>query len=268
MRTSRKLLLAVLLVLASTAGAAPPGLDPLDLAVPLDPMELAITFDDLPAYDDPLPGLAPMDVATRVLAILRERRISGVYGFSNGAAIEQDPHLLAVLQAWDAAGHHLGNHTFSHLDFTSTSVEAYIADIERMDRLIRSISSHPPVFKGFRYALFREGETLAKRDRIRAYLTRSGYRIVPGTVGYVDWAWAWAKAYRRCDASHDAARTTWLREQVVTAARRGLRRAQQLAKLVVGRDIKHILCPPPESIHGPGFTGCPRGLAVRRCDHH
>jgi peptidoglycan/xylan/chitin deacetylase (PgdA/CDA1 family) len=255
MSASWKLLPVVLVMLASADLAAPlalpaeyqPGEDPLDLAIPLDPMGLAVTFDDLPAFDDPLPALGPMDVAARVIGALRERHLRGVYGFSNGAPIERDRGLLEVLRTWVAAGHYLANHTFSHLDLTATTAEAYIADIERMDRLIRSVSGNPPALKGFRYALFREGETPAKRDRVRAYLARNGYQIVPGTVGYADWAWA--KAYRRCDASHDTARLSWLREQVIAAARRGLRRAQQLARLVVGRDIKHILV-----LHLSAFT--------------
>ena len=215
------------------------GKDPLDLAAPLEPMEVAVTVDDLPVHDEPLPGLSHMDIATKVIGALRESHLSGVYGFSNGKPIEQDSRLLEVLRAWVAAGYYLGNHGFSHMDLTKSSTEAFIADIERMDLVIESLSSRSLGLKVFRYPLLREGETLAKRNQIREYLKRHGYRIAHGTIDYADWAWT--KAYRRCSARNDEAMMTWLREHAVDAARRSLRRAQKLAKLVVGRGVKHIL---------------------------
>ena len=37
---------------------------------------------------------------------------------------------LALLDAWLAGGHELGNHTRSHLDYTKTEPVAYLADVE------------------------------------------------------------------------------------------------------------------------------------------
>jgi peptidoglycan/xylan/chitin deacetylase (PgdA/CDA1 family) len=214
--------------------------DPLNLAAPLDPMEVALTVDDLPAYDDPLPGLSREDIVMNVIGALNERGLGGVYGFSNGKLIEQDPGLLKVLQAWVMAGHYLGNHGFSHLDLTTTSERVFIEDIKRMERLISSVGGESwGGMKMFRYPLLREGETIAKRNRIRLYLRDQGYVTAHATVGYADWAWA--KAYRRCSLRNDERQIAWLRQHVIDAARRSLRRSQQLAKLVAGRDVKHIL---------------------------
>ena len=205
---------------------------------PIEPTELAITVDDLPAHSVAHPGMTRLDIAAEMIAALKAAGAPPTYGFANGTPMEWEPAVADVLSMWHDAGFHLANHTFSHLDLAQVSVEAFIEDIEKMDHALTPWASAASS-KLFRYPYLSEGDTQAKRRSVRKYLTQRGYRIAPVTVDYNDWAWS--AAYTRCSLTHDDEAMRQLQDQVVTAARRKLREAQQQSKFLVGRDIKHIL---------------------------
>lgn len=246
---NRTVLVAVFTVLLS--GQAHGGVEPPDPKAPLEPMAVAITVDDLPAHGETLPGITRLDIISRVIEALTASRVGEVYGFTNGGSLDGRTDDAAVLRAWLKAGYPLGNHTATHMDLTASSAQAFIADIERADRLVASLAPISPTVKDrrlFRYPYLREGETEQKRNAVRDYLLNHGYRIAPVTIDYSDWAWT--NAYTRCHANADGQAIAWLNQHVVEAARRSLRHARQLARRVVGRDIKHILL-----IHAGLFTG-------------
>jgi len=215
------------------------GEDPLRPHEPLEPLELAITVDDLPVHGDDHPGVNRLEIAAKVIAALKATDSPVVYGFSNGEPLEWDPTVMDVLKTWGNAGYLLGNHTYSHMDLGQVRAEEFMVDIEKMDHLLDSISSGATGAKMFRYPYLSEGDTLEKRNMVREYLKRKGYRIAQVTVDYADWAWN--NAYLRCAVGNDEEAIRWLRTHVVKAARRQLLHAQKLAKLLMGRDIKHIL---------------------------
>ena len=91
----------------------------------------------------------------------------------------------------------------------------------------------------FRYPFLSEGDTLAKRDEVRGFLAKNGYRIAEVTVDYFDWAWN--SAYDRCEAQHDVKSIEWLREHVADSADEQLRRSRFLALSLFGRNVTQIL---------------------------
>jgi len=84
---------------------------------------VALTFDDGPAPE-------PMD---EVLAVLASRSVHATF-FVNGASLEEYPELGRHLVA---AGHELGNHTYSHDRMVLKSQAAIREQVERTDGLIR-----------------------------------------------------------------------------------------------------------------------------------
>ena len=62
--------------------------------------EIAITFDDLPAHSALSPGETRLEIATKIIAALRDAHMPPIYGFMNGQPVEQQPADAAVLQAW------------------------------------------------------------------------------------------------------------------------------------------------------------------------
>jgi peptidoglycan-N-acetylglucosamine deacetylase len=155
------------------AGAAPPSLQP------PSPPSVAITIDDIPDHGDLTEGVTPRDISVEVIKALRQNGVTNAYGFTNGTFMEEDPRELEILKLWLNAGYPLGNHTFHHPDLTKTSARTFIADIARQDRLLRTLTSSSPLIAErlrFRYPYLNEGNTLQKRDTVRAYLIKHGYR--------------------------------------------------------------------------------------------
>ena len=104
---------------------------PLSAPVASPPRPILITVDDLPIAADSLhPDPAERDRITRgMLQALAKHRITAV-GLVAGKHHPKtaDEHLLDL---WVRAGHGLGNHSFSHLNYSETGIPPYIADVEK-----------------------------------------------------------------------------------------------------------------------------------------
>ena len=92
-----------------------------------------------------------------------------------------------LLAPWDKAGHLIGNHTYSHRNFNApaTDVEAYQQDILRAEDLLKEF---PRFRKYFRFPMLKEGDTAAKRDAMRSFFEKHGYRNGHVTIDNSDWA--------------------------------------------------------------------------------
>ena len=92
-----------------------------------------------------------------------------------------------LLSAWDKAGHLIGNHTYSHRNFNAptTNVAAYQEDILKAEALLKEF---PRFKKYFRFPMLKEGDTVAKRDAMRAFFAQHGYRNGYVTIDNSDWA--------------------------------------------------------------------------------
>lgn len=143
-----------------------------------------------------------------------------------------------LLEWWDRAGHMIANHTYSHREFNAreVNVEEYQQDIMRAEALLREF---PRFKKYFRFPMLKEGDTAAKRDAMRAFLAKHGYRNGHVTIDNSDWAIdlrltarlrndpaADVKPYRDFYLEH-----MWARSEYYDA----------LAQRVLGRPIKHTL---------------------------
>lgn len=121
----------------------------------------------------------------------------------------------ALLRRWLDAGHELGNHSASHLDYTKTEIEPYIADVERgragLAGFLGESGKTGPRF--FRFPFLNEGNTPLKLAAMRAYLARSGQRNAHVTIDVQDWALEepWVAARKTGDkAAQDEIRADYL----------------------------------------------------------
>lgn len=148
------------------------------------------------------------------------------------------PEGKELLAPWDKSGHMIGNHTYSHREYSApqANVEEYQQDILRAEALLKEF---PRFKKYFRFPMLKEGETVEKRDAMRAFLAQHGYRNGHVTIDNSDWAIdqrltarmkkdpeADVKPYRDFYLEH-----IWARAEYYDS----------LARRVVGRPIKHTL---------------------------
>ena len=200
--------------------------------------EVAITVDDLPNHA-PLPaGVTRVDVAKRMLAALADAKLAGVYGFINAGKLKTHPDEIEVLKLWREAGQPLGNHTYSHINFSDNPAPAFEENIDKNEPLLKQLMEGQD-WRWFRYPYLHEGDTLEKRHAVRAYLKEHGYRIAQVTMDFEDYLWN--GPYARCMDKKDEKSIAWLKDSYLKTAREYLTLDQEMSRQIFGRNIKHVL---------------------------
>ncbi len=155
---------------------------------------IALTFDD---------GLDPRRqpaAASWNEAILEALARDGIKSMLYAAGERVDsPGGMALVKDWGLAGHAVGNHTYSHLDLDDkkTSLDGFLRDIERNETLLRN---SPGWTARFRFPYLKEGDTAAKRDGVRAWL--SAHRYESGAVSIDTSDWYYDERYAQWRAAH------------------------------------------------------------------
>lgn len=202
------------------------------------PVKIALTFDDLPTHSALPPGVSRIDVAGRLLAAFHDAGTGPVYGFVNGVGEEREPDSVGVLSLWRAAGHPLGNHTWSHMGLNANSLADWEADLVRNEPLLQRQMGRED-WHWLRYPFLSEGETPEKHVAARKMLKAHGYRIASVTMSFGDYAWN--EPYARCMAKGDAAAVASLEDSYLKAAKDSLDYSRGLSARLYGRDIPYVL---------------------------
>lgn len=142
---------------------------------------LALTFDD---------GLNPADDQRaqawndQLLAGLKAASISSMIFPALAKVGDEDGRLL--VQQWSNAGHLVGNHTSKHRNLASgsLSLDEFINDIVEADQAFGDLPNWRPML---RFPYLKEGDTVAKRDGVRAWMRTHGYRSAPVSIDTSDW---------------------------------------------------------------------------------
>ncbi len=200
--------------------------------------EMAITVDDLPTHGAMPRGTSRLEIARDLIRAFKNHRVTAVAGFVNGKQVQENPEHLSVLQEWVRVGFPLANHTFSHLNLDRVTPGEYVGDIAENERFL---SRYPraPSFRAFRYPYLAEGDSLDKRNAVRAWLGATGHRIAQVSVYFDDWAWN--DPYVRCVARADLRSIDWLKRSFVEIGLRRLRWSEEVARIIFSRPIKQIL---------------------------
>ncbi|WP_058533238.1 polysaccharide deacetylase family protein [Legionella saoudiensis] len=135
---------------------------------PCTPKErtIAITLDDLPIE------YAQFEKISRALTQHKAPAI----GFVIGKKVNEDTS--KELQAFLEAGFTLGSHSYSHLNLRKVSAAAYIADVERADKILSPFMTGS---KYYRYPYLAESSFVKKR-KVLHYLEKKHYRVAPVTI--------------------------------------------------------------------------------------
>lgn len=206
-----------------------------------DARMVAVTFDDLPGIAQ---GDRSVAMHTRItdglLRQVAEQHVPAI-GFVNEEKLLTDGRVderrVALLRRWVEAGLELGNHAYSHPDFHTTPVDAYIADVARGDsvtRLVMQAAGRRPRF--FRHPFLHAGRSLEDRRRFEGFLADRGYRVAPVTIDNYDYLFA--AAYDR--APDDATRRR-LADEYVRYMEAVTAYYEQQSVALFGREIRQVL---------------------------
>lgn len=182
-----RLLALCLLVAASTArGEAP--------------RPLLVTVDDLPLQGPAVDAGERERIHKDLLWVLAKHRIHAV-GLVVWGRVTTDAD-RRILNAWLDGGHELGSHSFSHPNYSTTSIGAYLADVEKARvGLGELLAGRGKKLRFYRFPFLNEGNTREKLDAMRAALSAHGLRNLPVTIDTQDWSFAapWTDARKRGD---------------------------------------------------------------------
>jgi peptidoglycan/xylan/chitin deacetylase (PgdA/CDA1 family) len=194
---------------------------------------VALTFDD---GFEPRTQLRAAAWNSAMLRALADARVTSIL-FPAGKRVDGAAG-MELVRNWGLAGHEVGNHTYSHLDLSAagTTLQAYVADVEREEALLRGMPGWTP---RFRFPYLKEGETAAKRDGMRQWLGDHHYGSGAVSIDASDWYYN--DRYDRWRSNHPTAdlgpyRTAYLEHL--------WGRAQYydgLSRQLLGRSAKHVV---------------------------
>jgi len=196
--------------------------------------EIAITMDD--PKPDTLAGMPGSEIDRRILSTLATAQLQAAL-FVTGMRIDNVAG-KALIHDWDAAGHEICNHTYSHQSYNSPQVgyQDFAGDFLKDEPMIHEYRHFT---RRFRFPFLKEGDTPEKRDRFRALLHEHGYGIGHVTVDASDW-YIDARMRKRLEKDPNADTTSY-RDYYVAHMRDRGRYYRQLARDVLGHDIRHTV---------------------------
>jgi len=203
--------------------------------------EIAFTFDD-PTTDGGA-NLTWQDVNERMLGALADHQLKAIL-FVVGKRVNSGSG-ERLITAWDRAGHLIGNHSYSHLNFNASSDQdgskkVTLAEFEA-DALKNEpfCSPYQHFTRLFRFPYFKEGDTVEKRDGMRNFLREHGYRVGRATIDASDWAIA-ARMSKRAEAQPHADLTGY-RDFFLQHIWERAQFYDSLAGRVLGRPVRHTV---------------------------
>ena len=204
---------------------------------------MAVTFDDLPYVDIGERGLPGAQRATKkILSVLQARRVPVVAFVNEGKlqVVGEVDARIALLQQWVDAGVILGNHTFSHPDFNTLTVQQFQDEIIKGEVITRRLmQSRHPYQLYFRHPQTHTGDTQAKKEAIEGFLTARGYKVAPHTIDNTDFIFN--VCYVNALHNKDEATAKRLRDAYLTFTIAATEFAERFSPEIFGAEITQTL---------------------------
>ena len=197
--------------------------------------QVAVTIDDLPFLHGGRELSAVQENAAfrEILSTLARHEVKALL-FVNGSRI-QDRHRLLFGEAV-AAGHLIGNHTWSHPNLNTTDTSTYYLDIDEGQK---SIVPWLAEVDYFRYPFLFRGDDITKHDAVTRYLAEKNYTVVPVSIDNDDWRYN--KDYAAAMNVADTAAADSIGREYLTHMQRRSTYFDSISVADFGRSIKHIL---------------------------
>jgi peptidoglycan-N-acetylglucosamine deacetylase len=202
-------------------------------------VKIAFTIDDLPLWPQSYPpvGYTAEGIVDSIRSALKEHGIHGVYAFSNSWPLQEHPEYAKILDDWVADGHHVANHTHSHIQLPDVTAEAFIADIDAAEHHLSPWLSKAPL-KLFRHPLCHWGDTAGKLGDVNSHLRKMG--LTPVDVTSWAYEWTWNRAYRNALDAKDVDAVKFVKSSFLDFSAAQLRHDMAAAEAWFGEEIVGI----------------------------
>ncbi len=208
---------------------------------------VAMTVDDLPYA--PGSSNSPTLEDARTAELINKkllRAFSHAHIPVTGFVIERDAEQIGIatgrkiLKRWTRPGFDLGNHTYSHADSDSLSIDQFEQEIIRGEKtigpLLQSVSRKP---RYFRFPYNHTGDTKEKHDAIAAFLAARGYRLAPCTIDNSDYEFN--ATYVLALARHDNETAAGLRADYLSYTAAEIDWYSKIDQQVFGSEVPHVM---------------------------
>jgi peptidoglycan/xylan/chitin deacetylase (PgdA/CDA1 family) len=196
--------------------------------------QLAITIDDPTTKETPL-----LKWFERDSILLKTLDLHGIKAalFVCGMRVDHTEG-KALLDKWDANNHILANHSYSHFYYHSKKITSkiFIDDFQKGELLIKDYTHFR---KLFRFPFLKEGNTVQKRDSMRSFLKKEGYKNGFVSIDASDW-YIDAQLNAALKNNIDTDLTPY-KEYYIQHILDRVQYYDSLARLVFRRNIKHTL---------------------------
>jgi peptidoglycan/xylan/chitin deacetylase (PgdA/CDA1 family) len=226
---------------------------------------MAVTFDDLPYVAIDHDDLSSARRATKeILRALQSHHVPAVAFVNEGKlqAVGEVDARIALLQQWVDAGIVLGNHTYSHPDFNTLSIQQFEDEIIKGEVVTRRLmQTRQPYQLYFRHPQTHTGDTQAKKEAIENFLATRGYKVTPHTVENEDFIFN--ACYVRALRNKDAATAKRLREEYLNFTIAVTEFAEGISPQIFGREITQTLLIHANDLNADCLDDMLRRLAAR-----
>lgn len=142
--------------------------------------QIALTIDDAPMGDGPF--FSGERRGEMLIQRLNQAGVEQVMFFVVTGHIDEEGQRR--LAKYVAAGHQLGNHSHSHSSANRIDWQAFLADVQRADSILKPMNGSVPFF---RFPYLHEGGDTLSRDSLREGLAQMNYTNGYVTVDTYDW---------------------------------------------------------------------------------
>nr|MBP7461223.1 polysaccharide deacetylase family protein [Candidatus Delongbacteria bacterium] len=150
-----------------------------------------------------------------------------------------NPFKLELLKKWIDHDLDLGNHTYSHPDYNTVSVDHYTRDILKGETISKKLlaDKHKPL-RYFRHPFLHVGQTKEKADSLKAFLAQANYTVAPVTIDNEDYLFA--VAYHRARVKNDTSLMLQIGHDFIDYLEKKIIYYEKISHLLFGRPISQI----------------------------
>lgn len=203
---------------------------------------VAVTFDDLP-------GSSIRDFAAKrafnekLVASVKRQGVPAIGFVNEGQCYDGEtfePSRVEILRLWTDAGFELGNHTRTHGDFNTLSIEDIKRDVTEGEAITRRLLGTTSwTLRFFRHPFLHTGGNAEKKKAIETFLAERGYRVAPVTIDDEDWIFA--RAYELALMDGDTKLQQRIRDAYVPYLATVFDYYERQSVVLFGREISQIL---------------------------